>query len=270
MHATPSVAATPESERVAGESEIDLLTFHRTNYFISGFSERTQVKFQFSIKYDLWPNLTGHTVYFAYTQKSLWDLWSFSRSSPFRENNYNPELFYSHQHRPLDKARPQCALVSERAGLDHESNGEAGAQSRSWNRLFAAVSAACMDRGGRFVGWGVKAWLPFAKPDNDDITDYVGYGELHLQLGMLDTGGFAGSGELAITGRKGTGDHGSVLAEATWRPGYRGLGGAIRFAPYLFVQLFTGQSETLLRYDRTDHSLRVGIALREGALLPPP
>jgi hypothetical protein len=46
------------------------------------------------------------------------------------------------------------------------------------------------------------------------------------------------------------------------------LGRAFRFAPYFFAQFFTGQGETLLRYDRTDHSLRVGIALRDRALLP--
>ncbi|HMJ12757.1 MAG TPA: phospholipase A, partial [Polyangiaceae bacterium] len=121
-------AATRPSLPQAG---IDLLTFHRTNYFISGFSEQTQVKFQFSFKYDLWPNRTGHAVYFAYTQKSLWDLWSFSRSSPFRESNYNPELVYTYRHAAAAATEPRCTLVAEQAGFDHESNGEAGSQSRS-------------------------------------------------------------------------------------------------------------------------------------------
>jgi outer membrane phospholipase A len=265
-------AAAPvadENESTDPAPDVDLLTFHRTNYFVSGFSNSTQVKFQFSIKYDLWPNRTKHAVYFAYTQKSLWDLWSFSRSSPFRESNYNPELFYTHWHDAADRAHPGCTLVSEQAGLDHESNGEAGAASRAWNRLFAASSAACVDARGWFVGWGAKIWLPFGTKDNDDITDYAGYGELHVRSGSMDDARWWGAGEVALTGRKGVATNGSLLAELTWRPGYRGaFGSAFRFAPYIYAQLFTGQGETLLSYDRTEHSVRVGIALRDRALLP--
>lgn len=248
------------------ESGIDLLTFHRTNYFVSGFTDDTQVKFQFSFKYDLWPNRSRHNVYFAYTQKSLWDL--YSRSSPFRESNYNPQVFYSHRHVAADRAHPGCTLVSEQMGFDHESNGEEGDQSRSWNRVFAAGSAACADARGRFIGWGAQIWLPFALRDNDDISDYAGFGEFHLRTGVMDSERWWGAGELMLAGRKGTNTHGSLLAELSWRLGYRGaFGRAVRFAPFLFVQLFTGQGETLLRYDQTDRSVRVGIALRDRALL---
>ncbi len=254
------------SEKAA--SDIDLLTFHHTNYFISGFSEDTQVKFQFSIKYDLWPNRSGHGVYFAYTQKSLWDLWSLSRSSPFRESNYNPEVFYTYRHVSANRSHPGCTLIAERAGLDHESNGEDGDRSRSWNRVIAASSAACVDGGGRFLGWGVERWLPFAMPDNDDITDYAGFGEFHVRTGVMDSGRWWGGGDVTLSGRKGTSTHGSLLAELTWRLGYRGaFGRAVRFAPFLFVQFFTGQGETLLTYDQTQRSVRVGIALRDRAHL---
>jgi outer membrane phospholipase A len=244
------------------ESGVDLLTFHRTNYFVTGFTDDTQVKFQFSFKYDLWPNRSEHNVYFAYTQKSLWDL--YLESSPFRESNYNPQVFYSHRHAAAARAHPGFTLVSEQAGFDHESNGEDGDRSRSWNRVFAAGSAACVDGRGRFIGWGVQVWLPFALRDNDDIIDYAGLGEFHLRAGVMDTERWWGSGELMLAGRKGTNTHGSLLAELSWRLGYRGaFARAVRFAPFLFVQLFTGQGETLLRYDQTDRSVRVGIALRD-------
>jgi outer membrane phospholipase A len=60
-----------------------------------------------------------------------------------------------------------------------------------------------------------------------------------------------------------------LLAELTWRPGYGGAFARIfRFAPYLYVQAFTGQGESLLDYDRTQHSFRVGLALRDQALVP--
>ena len=90
---------TPTPSAVEDEPELDILTFHRSNYFIAGFSHETQVKFQFSFKYDLWPSTSRHTVYLAYSQKSLWDL--YDTSQPFRESNYAPEVFYAHYHSEL-------------------------------------------------------------------------------------------------------------------------------------------------------------------------
>jgi len=62
-----------------------ILTGYKDNYIISGFSAGTEVKFQFSLKIDLWPNHTNHSVYFGYTQKSLWNL--YDTSSPFVDSN---------------------------------------------------------------------------------------------------------------------------------------------------------------------------------------
>jgi hypothetical protein len=67
---------TPPAEvKSENEPELDILTFHRSNYWLTGFTKATEVKFQFSFKYDLWPNRGHHTIYLAYTQKSLWDLY---------------------------------------------------------------------------------------------------------------------------------------------------------------------------------------------------
>ena len=67
-----------------------ILTGYKDNYIITGFSDTTEVKFQFSLKFDLRPNHTNHSVYFGYTQKSLWNL--YETSSPFVDSNYNPEI----------------------------------------------------------------------------------------------------------------------------------------------------------------------------------
>ncbi len=88
-----------------------MLTFHRSNYVLTGFTQATQVKFQFSFKYDFWPSTSHHTVYLAYTQKSLWDL--YDKSSPFRESNYAPEIFYAHYHAEHHgQPNPGCGLFS--------------------------------------------------------------------------------------------------------------------------------------------------------------
>jgi hypothetical protein len=40
--------------------ELDLLTFYKDNYILAGFTYATEVKFQFSAKFDLWPNSGPH------------------------------------------------------------------------------------------------------------------------------------------------------------------------------------------------------------------
>jgi len=179
--ATPS--ATPKAARKA---DYGLLTFYRENYFIFGFTEQTQVKFQFSAKYDLWPNEGQNAVYFAFTQLSLWDL--YDQSSPFRETNYAPELFYIYFHHPgRYDPPPGCAFFHERGGYEHVSNGVAGPRSRGWNNFYAESRFACYGAAHDFGLATLKAWFPFDKGDNPDIADFIGYGELQLTYG--DEGG---------------------------------------------------------------------------------
>ncbi len=120
-----SPGGTPPSPTAAPshEAELDLLTFYKDNYFITGFTMQTEAKFQFSAKFDLWPNRGQHAVYFAFTQKSLWDI--YRTSLPFVENNYAPELFYSYFHVPgRYEPQPGCGFFFERVGIVHESTGE--------------------------------------------------------------------------------------------------------------------------------------------------
>ena len=49
--------------------QLDLLTFYKDNYFLTGFTSAQEVKFQFSAKFDVWPNRSAHAVYFAFSQK---------------------------------------------------------------------------------------------------------------------------------------------------------------------------------------------------------
>jgi hypothetical protein len=72
-----------------------LFSAHDDTYIITGIpSSRTdpkQVKFQFSFKFDLTPNEGPCGLFFAYTQRSLWNAYAFS--SPFEDTSYNPQLF---------------------------------------------------------------------------------------------------------------------------------------------------------------------------------
>ena len=52
--------------------------------------KQTEAVFQISAKHEIF----GTGLYFAYTQISFWQAYDKDNSAPFRETNYNPELFY--------------------------------------------------------------------------------------------------------------------------------------------------------------------------------
>ena len=244
------------------EAELDLLTFYKDNYFITGFSMETEAKFQFSAKFDIWPNRGQHAVYFGFTQKSLWDI--YRTSQPFVENNYAPELFYSFFHAP-GRYDPEsgCGFFFERVGLIHESTGEQGENSKGWNRVYGESRFACYDPAYRYLAITLQVWAPpFGKKDNPDIASYTGYGELSLSVGSDRGRGWLGDWELAAHARKGTKNWsvGSVELDGRWRPRY---GDFWRFTPYLYAQFFTGYGETLLSYDHATTAFRVGIGFTD-------
>lgn len=257
-----AASTTPAASDSSKLSELDLLTFYKDNYFLTGFTKGTEVKFQFSAKFDIWPNRTQHAVYFAFSQVSLWDL--YQPSQPFIENNYRPELFYTFFNNPgRYDPPPGCAFFMERIGLLHESNGEEGARSRGWNRVYGETRFACYDAARDYADVAVQAWLPFGMVDNPHITRYEGYGELSASVGRDQGRGLLGDWDFTVHARKGTSkrlSRGSVELDLRWRPRY---GTWWRFTPYLYSQLFTGDAETLLTYDRTLTTFRVGIGLTD-------
>jgi outer membrane phospholipase A len=259
-------AARREPPALEHEPELDILTFHRSNYLLTGFTPETQVKFQFSFKYDLWPSTSRHTVYLAYTQKSLWDL--YGKSAPFRESNYAPEIFYAHYHSDVHGQRNAgCGMFGEQLGFEHESNGEDGDVSRAWNRAFINVEAACS--GEPLYGLlGLRLWYPFLVSENPSIAETQGYGELVVGVGV-DHDASHMNGLLTVAVRKGWSTHwdkGSLTLDARWRPTYRRLlGKAWRFAPFLWGQFFAGYAETLGTYDSATISARLGIGFTDRA-----
>jgi phospholipase A1 len=255
----PSVAITPSTNAVP---QLDLLTFYKDNYFLTGFTNATEVKFQFSAKFDLWPNRGPHAAYFAFSQKSLWNI--YRASQPFAENNYAPELFYSYFHAPNRyEPAPGCGFFLERFGFIHESTGEGGVRSRGWNRIYGESRFACYDAGRNYGALTLQLWAPpLGATDNPDIAKFIGYGELSLGVGSDGGQLWFGDWEVALHARKGTRDVrvGSLEVDARWRPRY---GAFWRFTPYLYGQLFTGYGETLLNYDRALTAIRVGIGFTD-------
>jgi outer membrane phospholipase A len=270
--APPStVAAKPDQKDKYERIITYILSGHRENYFITGVSagDRKVVKFQYSVKFDLWPNSSRHSVYFAFTQKSLWALWDFDSSSPFLESNYAPEFFYGYSSRRGDIVPSANQLTwfldYARAGFEHESNGMDGTRSHGWNRIQGVA------RGGVYLGTNhyftlaLKAWpLSFSKSENEDITEFVGYGIATLEYGYDPAvKHWYGGGNVTVSFQQGNqfDSRNALQVTAQWRPGY--ASGWWKFTPYAYAQYWSGYGETLDTYNIDTRALRVGISFED-------
>jgi len=228
-------------------------------YIVFGWRDGTNAKLQLSFKYRfLNPEgrLTAGVpffsrVYFGYTQTSLWDLGE--PSAPFFDTSYKPSLFYRHEQ--LMVWGNGRSWLWGQIGIEHESNGKAGDDSRSVNTVYVRPVLE-IDRaiGSAHLSVEPRLWAYFGDlSENPDIAEYRGYGQLKLAL----TG--QAEWQIAATGRVGTSGKGSLQIDFTY-PMDRIL--LRTFDAFLYAQYFNGWSESLLSYDeRLPWQLRVGIAV---------
>ncbi len=242
------------------------ITFHRSNYaLVLSYNEypnlaplqeadpaktlvKPEVAFQLSFKAKLWQDVFGQDIdlWFAYTQRSFWQLYNFDDSSPFRETNYEPEILFNVRTR-FDVLGLKARFIQ--VGLNHQSNGQAEPLSRSWNRLVANVG---LER-GRF-SLLLKGWFHFPESvevdDNPGIDSYMGYGEVWAHY-------FLKRHRLSVMLRDNLDfreNRGAVQVEWGF-PLFANLGG--------YVQYFLGYGESLLDYDHRVHRIGVGFILAD-------
>lgn len=225
-----------------------LIHFYRANYVIAGFNRATQVKFQFSVRYRL---LQEFPVYMFYTQKSFWDLYDWDRSTPFRESNYNPGLFWE------GVGQPGGVLSLLRFGVDHDSNGKDGTSSRGWNRVFVEPELVVVEGAWTLLP---RLDVPFAVADeNKDILNYLGPGEITVEY---VSSAIPDHNRFRFTIRKGRGwnwDRFSWHADWMMRP-VTALGIApFGVNPSLYIQIWQGYGESLIDYNVSLTRVRLGI-----------
>ncbi len=251
---------------VAKEGDEPPLSANDPTYFLLGSNSEHggDAKFQISFKYrpfdpkgsvaKLFPLLTD--LYFAYTQTTIWDLGG--NSSPFRDSSYRPSIYYRWAHdNEGDSASSSIfnkVLPDEwRAGLEHESNGQGGLDSRSINTAFFQPSWHIDLDNGRRLSLLPKFYDYLEKSDNSDIQQYRGYADWRVRYGREDG--------LIIDGlyRQGTGGYATGQVDVSYPLSDRLFG---RTGTFVYMQLFSGYGETLLDYNRDgDTQLRVGISL---------
>ncbi len=248
-------ASAPRGFRFA-EAALQRFQPYEPMYFVAG-TTRPNVRYQFSFQYQIvnpegpWaahsPFLTG--LYLGYTQSGLWDIEG--NSKPFTDTIYKPELAWSKDE--VDWiGLPGIDQVGLQFGVQHESNGRDGPESRSLNTVYLRPVLHIGDVRGFAVKVAPKvyAYLP-GRENNADIADYRGHVDLLVTAGWLD------GLQAAALGRIGSGGKGGSFQLDLTYP-LRTIGDG-NFDMYLQLQWFSGYGESLITYDEYTDALRIGI-----------
>ena len=162
---------------------------------LPGYDNNTEVEFQISLKKEIFHDWFGfgESLTAAYSQHVWWQL--YSPSGPFRETNYMPEIFLTVP-TPQNIAE-EYGLKAVKTGFIHQSNGQEGYRSRSWNRIYAEgiwqwdnllLSTRAWYRlpedrksDAYYAGELGIAQADEKGDDNPDIYKYMGYGDIQAK-----------------------------------------------------------------------------------------
>lgn len=212
-----------------------------------GDRQQFETKFQFSVEKPISYDFFGldETISFAYTQKSFWQ--TSQNSSPFRETNYQPEIFALFPYENSDH------IKAYKVSLIHESNGRNNEFSRSWNRIYFETY---LKLSNLFIIPKVWYRIPekVDEDDNPDIDKYLGYGDLTFfypyKKHIFEL-------KLRNNLRLNSQNKGSAQVDWTFPLPYS-VGETNSFG---FIQIFSGYGESLIDYDKEINKIGFGIAL---------
>ena len=179
----------------------------------------------------------GEKISFAYAQNSWWQITQ--DSAPFRESNYRPELYVS---------APVPFADELKLGAMHESNGKGGEESRSWNRLYAQSTWSA---GGFSIT--PRAWYAFwLDRTNEDIADYMGYGDLRASYTF-------GKQRLSALWRNNLHFDGSNRGAIELNYSFPIFNSGF----YGYLRYFNGYGESLADYKRSVNKIGIGLSFVE-------
>lgn len=268
-----------QAREAVGKKNRNVITPHKRNYILpvsymsnpntrpfDGFAELTdkkdgdpldnlEAKYQLSIKVPLYDEFadSDQAIFFGFTLQSYWQVYNDDISSPFRETNYEPEIFW------INYLDPENVLWGDEMaiaiGISHQSNGRSQPNSRSWNRIYANF---IWENDG-FV-FSFKPWYRIPeneKPapldargdDNPDIYKYMGYFEFGGAYRFHDH-------EFSFMTRNNLNSDNRGAIQLDWSfP----LWGRVRG----YAQYFNGYGESLIDYNADIERFGVGILLTD-------
>lgn len=224
-----------------------------------------EAEYQFSFQKPLTYDLFGWNEFISlsYTQHVWWKI--YDESAPFRETNYIPELFMIVP--TSDAIDEKYNFKGVKFGYRHQSNGQEGYQSRSWDRLFFSTFWQYENLFLKAEGWyrlpedkKGEAFYAGTNPsdsgdDNPDILDYMGYGKIEAnyvwgdkQLSLMLRNNFdfdANKGALKVSYTEPF-----VNSDNT----------------YWYFKLFTGYGESMIDYNRNVTKVSMGFAYSRSLL----
>ena len=198
-----------------------------------------ETKFQISLAKPLFYDVFGlrESLVAAYTQTSWWQITK--TSAPFRETNYQPEIFLNFA---SPKYLEQIGVKNLKFGLLHESNGRDGSNSRSWNRAYVQGDLVYGD-----LTISPRVWSVIGeKNDNKEILNYIGHGDLRLSYKLNDQ-----IFSLMLRNNLHFDKTNKGAAEISY------MFPIFSSGVYGYLQYFTGYGESLIDYDR--HTDKVGL-----------
>jgi phospholipase A1/A2 len=225
-------------------------------YFIVGSNDERDFDARFQLSFKYRPFDPGARVaqfipyasnlYFAYTQTSIWDLGA--ESSPFKDTSYRPSLYYNWK-----ESGKGLNPSSWKFGVEHESNGRDGDESRSLNIAFVQPHWTVDFSGGNKLTFMPRFFTYMDKSENNDIHHYRGYVEWLARYGRED------AAILTAMYRQGTQNYAQGQLDLSYPISDKIFG---RTGTFLHFQLLGGYGETLIDYNRrSDTQLRIGISL---------
>ena len=209
--------------------------------------DNSEIKFQLSFQTKMVDNMFGNQadLWFGYTQVSFWQLFNGDISAPFRETNYEPEVYASFL--------TNYAILGLNGrvinlGIVHQSNGRAEPLSRSWNRVYAEFF---FEKDNFILSF--KPWVRISESadedDNPDITDYLGNYEIRAHYNMNDHLFSAMARNIFDSEHR-------YNSELQWSfPIQRRLRG--------LVQWYNGYGENMIDYNHNNHRIAIGILMTD-------
>jgi phospholipase A1/A2 len=269
---------TPLERRIlrekANKDNPNVITSHKRNYLIpfsyvnqpnnlpyvnanpeaNNSLDNFEAKFQLSFKAPIRESILkkDDMLFFGFTLQSFWQMYNSELSSPFRETNYQPEIFYGVFN---DFKIGQWTNRVNVIGIEHQSNGRTQPLSRSWNRTYA-----------EFV-WENDNWLISFKPwyrleektkldpnlpegdDNPDINFYMGNFEFSTVY-KWDSQTF---GAMFRNNLK-SDNRGAIQLDWTFPMGWRFKG---------YAQYFSGYGESLIDYNESIQRIGIGVLITD-------
>jgi phospholipase A1 len=254
-------------EKTASWNAFSLLP-HKPNYIIASYNtsdpsttpfeaaypdvnpdlQHLETKFQISMKLPIARNLIfgQGDLYAAYTNRSFWQQFNKTHSSPFRDTNHEAETWLSFDTDYTILGFRNSAILT---GFTHQSNGQSGLLSRSWNRLYTDF---ILEKGDIYLSF--KPWYRIpeneSQDDNHDIDDFLGHFELRgVYKKQQHSFSLLFRNNLKTSSNKGA-------IELGWSfPIHNNVRG--------YVQWFNGYGESLLDYNNHTNSLGFGIQLND-------